>query len=243
MNEKSVFGRVPESITFGYKVLQIPTLEEMGIPMGGYGLCSLNEGLSSQGYDTCWIERGDPLLTYDFQFFSRNVKIPLLSIFNDPIQHQTFKIVSPISGLLLSTRQEQTLGFLGGLQYQYCNEQRLPMILVPNDEPPPDAHNFYVYDQIAQYLSSDFDLIPIRDYSRLSPERLRDWINRKGDDTDLKYLSTLRERNGDSYRAYEIREISDTDRELISKVQHLRGKDLQLREKLVHIARKYGESI
>jgi hypothetical protein len=245
MNENNIFSRVPESVTFGYKILQIPTLQEMGITLGGLGLVSLHERLRSTGYEPCWINRGDPLLTYKFWFF-RYHKKSLFSIFHDPQWHESFEIISPLSGLLLSTREEYTIDFLGTLQYEWCNERLLPIILVPNDEPPPDAQNFYIYDRIASHLNGYFDVIPIRDYSRMYVERLRGWIDRTGGDDAKLYLgrlSALQERNPDSYRAYKIRELTDQDVELVGMIQRLRSKDIHLREKLVHIARKYGESI
>lgn len=240
MNEKkTTFGRVPQSITFGYKVLQLPTLAEMGIPLSGLGLVKRNEGLSKYlpDPDSCWINRGDTLLTYEFWYF-QDEKKPRLPFFNDPTQQRTYNIVSPISGLLLSMRDEKTV--------EWCNERALPVILVPNDEPPPGNDNFSVYDQIAQFLSSHFDLLQIRDLSKTSPERLRGWIDRHEGDVARVYserLSVLQGRNPDEHRAYEIREISAADEELVCNIQYLRTKDLDLRDKLVHIARKYGKSI
>jgi hypothetical protein len=247
MNEKKTFGRVPQSITFGYKVLHISTLAEMGIPLSGLGLVKPNEGLSKYTPDpnACWIERGDPLLTYEFWYF-QNEKEPRFSFSKDPIWERTYEIVSPISGLLLSMREEQTAGLTGGLLYQWDNEKALPVILVPNDEPPPDSANFNVYDEMARVLYNSFNLLPIRDYSKPSPERLRGWLDRnEGDATKvyLERLTALQERNPNDHRAYDIREISAADGEVIRSVQHLRANDLDLREKLVHIARKYGESI
>ena len=245
MDKKTVFGQVPDSITFGYKILEIPTLEEMGIPMGGYGVCNINDGLSRQRYEPCWIERNDYLLTYNFRFFQHENK-PFFSYFNDPWFSQEFEIISPISGLLIHFRKELTVGFTSGLQYEDCEEDILPVLLVPNDEPSPDSANFYVYDRIAQVLRDNFYSIPIRDRQNTTPERLRDYVARKGSDTAKHYNTAqvkLRERNSSKYRKYNIRDISPSDNKLISKIQHLRGTDIRLRDKLVHIARKYGDSI
>lgn len=240
--------RVPSSITFGYKVLRIPTLQEMGIPMAGYGVCSLSENLCGLGYDPCWIDRGDPLVTYNFRFFRNDTRPFLAALLGDPFWNQTFEILSPISGLLLSTRPEQTVGFVTGLslQYECCDEQRLPVILVPNDEPPPASTNFYEYDRIGRVLRDNFELIPIRDRSHTSPERLRDYMARHNERVVNGYrghLNVLQNRNSDEHRTHDIREISATDTELIGRMQNLRGKDIYLREKLVHLARKYGEAI
>jgi hypothetical protein len=239
---------VPATMTFSYKVLRIPTLEEMGIPMAGYGVCTLNERLQGLGYDICWIDRGDPLLKYDFRCFRNSAKPFLAAIRGDPWLHQTFEIISPISGLFLYARSEQTVGSIPGmsLQYECCDELRLPVILVPNDEPPPSSNNFYVYDKIAHFLREYFEMIPVRDRSRTSPERLGDYIVRNDDDIKKIYrahLNALRSRNPDSHRTYDIRKISAADTELVGRVQHLRSKNIELRGMLVHLARQYGEAI
>lgn len=216
--------------------------------MGGLGLVKPNKGLGKYkpDPDACWINRGDSLLTYEFGFF-QNEKQPRFPFFNDLTWERAYEIVSPVSGLHISMREEQTVGYTYGLQYQWCDERALPVILVPHDEPPPDTHNFYVYDDIARLLSDCFSALPIRDYSKSSPERLRGWIDRSGGSDSAKFylgcLNDLRERNADSHRAYEIREISAADDELVRNVQHLRTKNFDLREKLIHIARKYGEAI
>jgi hypothetical protein len=243
---KATAGRVPASISFGLKILRIPSLAEMGIPMAGYGICRLSERLGDHSYDTCWINRGDPLLEYEFRWFEYETSPFLAAVRGDPLWHETFRIVSPISGLLLSTRREQTIAFASGvgLQYQCCDEPRLPVILVPNDEPLSSSDNFYVYDDIASHLRNNFEKIPIQAGSKTS--RLREYIARYGVETASLYrehLSALEGRVPDSHRSYHIKEITAADSDLISIVQHLRSRDIDLRDKLVHIARKYGKAI
>lgn len=235
-------GQVPRSVTFGFKVLQIPSLEEMGVPLAGLALVRFDERLKGQGYTPCWINRGDKLLTYSIRSFVHEER-NWSSLFSDPVHHERFDIISPVSGLLLSMRKEYTVDFTVGLQYQWCRENLLPVILVPNDEPPPEVRNFYVYDQIALYLSNHFDTLVIRDHSRVDPERLLDYLKRNVGEDYRGFLDALRERNGKDYKHYEIRELTGEDRELIDRVQNLRAKDYQLRETLVHLARKYGNSI
>jgi TIR domain len=244
----NTFDCLHQFIEFGCTILIIPTLDEMGIPLSGLSLVKPNEawGRYVPIPETCWINRGDLLLTYNFRFFASE-SAPRFPFLKDPLWTRSYEIVSPISGLQLSMRDEQTIDFMMGLQYQWCSERALPVILVPNDEPPPDTHNFYVYDRIAQLLTECFDRLPIRYHSRTSSERLQDWLHRSDSKERVEFYhgcrTKIRERSGEDYRSYEIREISGTDREIIQNVQYLRTKNLDLRQKLVHLARKYGDSI
>jgi hypothetical protein len=240
---RKIRGQVPQSVTFSFKILQIPTLQEVGIPLSGLGTVKLNEAISGKGYAPSWINRGDPLFTYYFHFFSYDEGPKFLGFLGDPMRHYEFEIVSPISGLLISMREEEVVNFTVGLRYEWCGEDLLPVILVPNDEPPPDTRNFYEYDRMASYLCDCFNMLPIRDRSKTNAERLRDWIARKEDDFYPGLLSKLHERDKEVHRSYEVRELTSSDSKFINMVQNLRSKDPQLREKLVHIARKFGESI
>lgn len=145
---------VPESITFGKKILTIPTLKEMGIPLAGLSIIEMNPQFYEKRYSGgCWINRGDHILTYKFRFFNTE-KPSFLSKFGrlDQMWDYTKEIVSPISGLLIGTRDEDAINFTSGLQYQWCQERVLPIILVPNDEPKPEKTNFYNYDSLATQL-------------------------------------------------------------------------------------------
>jgi len=243
-------GAVPESITFGFRVLEIPTLDEMGIPMAGLGFCRLAEGIGEYASDpaSCWIPRGAPLLSYLFRFYTSETRSRFSLFVQDKTWSQSFEIRSPISGLLLMNRQEATVGGIPGmsLQYEWCEERRLPVLLVPNDEAPADTSAFYVYDEIADVVRRQFDLLPYRDRSRTSPERLRDWLTGLGSESAKYYEErrrTLQSRNRDSFRQFRVRDITKADFELIRSVQDLRGRDVRLRDKLVHLARQFSESV
>ncbi len=236
---------VPDSVSFGFKILEIPTLKEVDIPLAGLGTVTRQQILSGGGFEPCWISRGDSLVQYKFRLFGSPEK-SFFSRFHDPIEEESFEIQSPISGLLLDLRKESTVDFLGSLQYEWCDERLLPVILIPEDEPPPSPDNFYVYDRIASLLVHRFGSIPVRDRSKTYPERLGDRIARKGSDYSRDYQErrqVIRDRNGADKRSYNIRELNEGDTNLVDMVQRLRTKDLVLREELVHIARRFGESI
>lgn len=244
------FTRVPDSIAFGFKVLEIPSLDEMGIPMAGLGICTLADGLDSYPYDPtkCWVSRGAPILKYAFRFYRNEARSPLSFFTGDPEDAETFEIRSPISGMLLMNRKEFTVGYVPGLslQYEWCEEPRLPVLLVANDEPPADTHNFYVYDQIANFVARHFDMLPYRDRSWTTPERLRDWLGKEGAESASTYNQRKQKicsRRHDDYRRYKVREITQNDHEVIRKVQEMRASDVALREKLVHLSRKFSESV
>jgi hypothetical protein len=246
----TMFTRIPDSITFGFKVLEIPSLDEMGIPMAGLGFCRLADGLDSYPYNPtkCWVPRGAPILSYVFHYYRNAVRSRLYPLMGDPRETETFEIRSPISGMLLINRNEFTLGGVPGLslQYEWCDEPRLPVLLVPNDEPPADTHNFYVYDRIAEFVSRHFDMLPYRDRSSTTPERLGEWLVKRGAESATTYnqrKETISNRKHDDFRKHRIREITQNDHEVIGKVQAMRGKDVALRDKLVHLSRKFSESV
>lgn len=166
---------IPGSITFGSKLLPIPSLEEVGIPMAGLGIATLNPELSGGGFAPRWVDRGDPLLTYRFPFF-RIERKSWVTYLHDPMEERSFEIVSPISGLLVHLRNEYTVRYLSALSYEWSKEFLLPVLLVPEDEPPADAANFYLYDEMCSFLTFVFERIPLRDHSKMRPDRLGDWM-------------------------------------------------------------------
>jgi hypothetical protein len=190
------------------------------------------------------VKRGDPLVTYNLASFINDSR-PLLR--KDHRYGEQMVINSPISGIILRTRREETLEFNPqmSLQYPFGEHPLLPVLLVPNDEPPTDTINFYVYDRIAEFLGSRFELLPIRGRSDLEPRRLRDWLNGNPEAGPgfSKDRQTLRDRNPAQYRTYQIRDMNAGDVDLIQDVQHLRSRDLKLRDRLLHIARRFGDSI
>ncbi|ALQ51977.1 hypothetical protein [Nitrosomonas ureae] len=242
--------RVPSEITFGYKILEIPTLAEMGIPLAGLSdvvFDSETENWSNP--ESCWIDRGEPILSYSIINYS-NAKKTMFSFMNDPVNTEKYEITAPISGIFTKIyhqrTQEYSLNFDTGLQYQWTKIFGFPVILIPNEEPLPEHHNFYVYDEISSHFYYNFDAILIRDQHSVNPERLRSYIERKESGTRQQYLNWLNEikqRESSNFRNYKIREISEEDKELVNNIQQLRAKDLQLRNKLAHIARDFGESI
>lgn len=86
--------------------------------------------------------------------------------------------------------------------------------------------------------------MPIRQHSKINAERLGTFIK----ETDRKdvyeeYRNSLDNRDSESFREYDIREITKDDYGLIDNIQQLRANDLILREKLLHISKEFNESI
>ena len=239
-------SNVPSSVTFGKKVLFIPTLEEVGVPLAGLGTLIMEKELHNRRYSGgYWVKKGEKLFTYNFYAFSKEKS----SFFEklkgeDPTTSASYTITSPINGLVIANRKEYTVDPNGasGLRYEYCTERALPIILVPNDEPLPNPNNFYEYNSIASWLDYYFYLLPIRDRSNIRPERLRSYISRNENSFD-KDKDMLSKRERDDYKDYLIREVTKSDYEIIRNVQELRSEFLDLRDKLVHISREFGESI
>ncbi|MEM9649915.1 MAG: hypothetical protein AAF969_15660 [Bacteroidota bacterium] len=240
---------VPSSVTFGKKVLFIPSLEEIDIPLAGLSTVLVEKKFFDRRYQGgYWVNRGDELLTYNYYAFTKEKT----SFFEklkgiDSTTTATFTIKSPISGLVIANRDEDSVDPNGayGLRYEYCKEKSLPVILVPNDESIPDMSNFYEYDRMVSWLKYYFFLLPFRDRSRLHAERLKDYMNRHesasiGFSKDKEMLS---KRNSDSHKEYRIREITSSDFQVIQNIQKSRNEFIDLREKLVHLSREFGESI
>lgn len=238
-------NEVPNSVTFGKKILTIPSLNEVGIPLAGVSLVQANPKFKEfWAVGGCWVNRGELLLTYEFRFFE-TLEPSFLSRFGmqDPIWVDRFEIRSPISGLIVLSRHEDSIST--GLQYQWVQEYgALPIILVPNDEPLPDDKNFSLYNQMTKELRRSFNVIPVRRPQKTQPERLFTYLDDPVSKEEFgAYYKQLEHRNPEDYTQYDIREITHEDKNLISSIQNLRGSDIILREKLVHLSREFGTSI
>ena len=236
---------VPDSVTFGKKILTIPNLNEVGIPLAGVSLVQTNPKLKEYwAVGGCWVDRGDLLLTYEFRFFE-TLEPSFFSRFGrrDPIWVDKFEIRSPISGLIIFSRNEDSIST--GLQYEWVKEYgALPIILVPNDEPLPDDRNFFSYNSMNKELLRSFDVIPMRRPQKIDPERMVTYLDDPYSKEKFEaYRRQLENRNPEDYTQYDIREITHEDKDLMRNIQNLRGKDILLREKLVHLSREFGESI
>lgn len=240
--------KIPDSITFGKKILKTPTLDEMGIPVSGLGYVRLEKHIKDNfNNSSAWINRGDKLVTYTFDAFSTDKPSFFKKLRGDhPEICQSWDIVSPVSGLVVDITQEETVSNGAvGLRYEWSNIRALPVILVPNDEPIPDHGSFYEYDDLTSWLVYYFYRLPIRDRSETRPGRLKDWISKN--ESSMKTYSEIFEkldsRDSSEYQEYQIRELNAEDRRIIDNIQRLRTKDINLRDKLVHISREFGQSI
>ena len=241
-------SNVPHSVTFGKKLLFIPTLEEMGIQLAGLGYNKIAQGL--ENYSGLWVKRGDPLVTYTFYAFSKEKSNIYERITGNHLTtSKTWSINSPVDGMIISTRREQTSeqNSSTGLVYHNIDRSMLPIILIPNDEPFPDEWNFSTYDGISSWLSNCFNLLFIRSRDDFSPGRLKDYIAKSEYESVVieyaKQLEQLKKRGSKTFRTYELRDFSKKDGGLAYDIQKIRTKFLDLREKLVHIAREFGEGI
>lgn len=230
---------IPPSITFGFKLLEIPSLEEVGIPFGGLAVASNRSGTGPKTDVGTWVYRGAPVLSYRIDRFERETrsKWPFAG---DPVSSRTYVIHSPISGLVVDLRHEDTIDESLGLQYQWCKERRLPVLLVPDDEPLPDWLNADTYDAISDTFRGSLERIPYRRQSEGAKVRLRDAL---GEDAYASERAVLASRDRESYPGYVVRELTAEDTRILEAIQWYRGHDLLMRDKLAHISRAFGESI
>ena len=88
-------SNVPENVTFGKKILVIPSLKEMGVPefIGGLGYLKLATDLEEYRYFGKWIKRGDKLLKYRFnKHLTFNFKLAQTVYFDEtPIRSGSVK--------------------------------------------------------------------------------------------------------------------------------------------------------
>jgi hypothetical protein len=249
MQDNISTSNVPGSITFGKKALFIPSLKEVGIPVAGLAMVTMEPGLHDHRYQGGrWVRRGEALLSYRFNAFTTEKES-----FFDKIRgiqnttSHTWTIVSPVNGLMLSCRDEWTSEYNPHVRLLYhgIDTPLLPVLLIPDDEPLPDKTNFYTYENMASWVSYYLNFLVFRHASESSGGRLRDYITKSEwvKNQLPNYQKALEARHNDSYNSYDIREIEPGDGQMISNIQSMRSKYLDLREKLVHLSRQFGHSI
>lgn len=132
-------GYVPDRIEFGTTLIRTPSLEELGIPIPFAYLPFIH--CHVKGGD--WVNRGDLLITVHLSYYKIEKKLPLLfKIFipDNMFDNHTFELHSPVYGFVTDLRRVQcrnlsVSGYGGTFIGVIDTESVLPTILVPHREP------------------------------------------------------------------------------------------------------------
>ncbi|HAA23892.1 MAG TPA: hypothetical protein DCR93_05085 [Cytophagales bacterium] len=250
MDTENYISGVPPSISFSKKVLVIPSLEEIGVPpdLGGLGWVSPNPELDKNRLTGGnWVNRGDVLLTYSFQSFNPERANFFQKITNNiPVITDSWKILSPASGLVIDSREEYTSesNSVNHLVYHYVNRPMLPILLIPDDEPPPSQENQYLYMRLVHWLIDRFLGIPFRNNDRTKLTSLGKKIQTEewSKENYPKFLEQLKNINTTSIEPFRVKEIAKNEGRLLANIQNLESKYHDLKAKLAYISREFGES-
>ncbi len=134
---------VPAKIEFSSKLLIVPGLEELGIPIP---FAHIPYIVPHVKYGD-WVKRGDKLITVSFESFRQATPPNLIKriLFDDKKSVESYDICSPISGLVVNLRNTRsrtvTAGPGGVLNGIIMKELRLPNILIPSHEPDWDGYD------------------------------------------------------------------------------------------------------
>ena len=221
---------VPPSIFFDYDLLLVPTLQEVGIPdeLAGLGRYHPEVKLGQ------WVTRGEPLVAAHISFYQREQKPWWSWLTDDPVWSIDPTLMSPVSGLVVDFRRQRTrIHAPWGVVY-VGEENVLPVLLIPRDEPPQDYWRLAFYGEIGTALRDHWKLLPY--YSGHADLRAR--LGQVGDDLQGSWRDALRciaEFREPCREEFEVRPMSHQDKAIVSNVQSMRAYDLILRDKLLHL--------
>ena len=246
--------RVPHGRSFSSKILQCPSLEELGVKPPFAYLPFIIPHVKSGD----WVKKGDKLVTYSIVKYVKNEKPPLLwrLIFKDRTSVKNFTLNSPVSGLVINLRFAHSRvipdNYIPGLFYGcITSELKLPNILIPKNEPKWDSYNLNNFlDEICNYISRNwrvsFHNTGSGDYKKI---RLLDAINNynsfKHNDYNKQQLDlSIKQaeekfsdidRNNISWPIFKYKELSKKDEWLDRYIDELRNEDDQLYNLLDHL--------
>jgi hypothetical protein len=227
---------VPETITFGSHCVEVPELEKAGIP-AALAMLSIVENKVEIGD---WVQRGQLLVEASLPVFDRR-EPPSRTLFwaKDSFTYLKYQLYSPVSGLVLDMRKQ-----LSAYHDQYAdsgkslcygeNEVR-PVLLIPDDEPPPGEWSYSYYRPLYRSLRANYWQLLYSHgtgYMRL-PEALADM-----EEARRAMISAFIEnaKEGEQLKRQDVEvlpleELKSADRFAID----MRSHDLILRRKLRHI--------
>jgi len=216
------------NIPLGNTILITPTLIEAGITnhLAAYARI---ENVVNFGQ---WVNKGEELLTLQYDIFNSE-NFPKVSLWDrlywrmvGNVRSLTHPIsmTSPTSGLVIGFRRCQSNDI--AIYRMDKGEGGFPIILLPQDNTEPDHYNISFYQRVIADLKSYWTRLVCEDgYG--GDMRLGDKMPGLGREViDQVQL-----------QAFEVRDITSIDRQLLSGIQNIRDQHQYLWNKLVHLAR------
>jgi hypothetical protein len=222
---------VPPNIQFDDELLFVPSFEEVGIPacLGRLGTIKTTVNIGD------WVNRGEPLVTARYSVFSSEKKRPWP--FSDSTWSADETLSSPVSGLVLGFRTEETnVPSSWGTVY-YDTESVLPILLVPRDEPPQDDWHLHYFQRIGSLLAEHWARMPFfhRDKGSTRLNELRPILE---DERWEPAFAAIAKFTSPILKRFEIRRMNKNDAGTLGgAIQYMRAHDLSLRDKLVHLTK------
>lgn len=222
---------VPSNIHFSGDLLYVPTFEEVGIP----GMLGRLVAVQSRVRAGQWVNRGEPLIEARLRLYHSDRR-PRLAIFPDPMWTATVQLQSPVSGLVVDQRTE-TVADPAEWGTVYTRAMPvLPVLLVPQDEPPQEEWRLHYFLEIGIILRDQWRMLAYNHegtrFIRLG-DRLAQLPNKELQEA-IDAMHSFKQPRLD---AFEVRAMRAGDERILRTVQGLRAYDLILRDKLVHLTK------
>jgi hypothetical protein len=151
---------VPESINFGLSCVEAPELGAAGVP----DFLAKFPVIESKVEIGDWVQRGQVIMQAKLPVFDRAEAPPrYLFWIEDSFTYLTFELRSPVCGLVI-TLSPLTCAYHGeawatdsGRSLCYGENYVRPVILLPDDEPPPTNWDWSFYGNVSQSIRINFN--------------------------------------------------------------------------------------
>lgn len=130
-------GEIPNGITFGNKVLELPPTAEIFRFYGMSGPTRLLEPFT-------WVQRGTPVAVFHYHW--PKVPLPFLNLFLGEVEHQHF-ILCPASGFLLNRLHDTGPA--------HPAEPSYPTSLLLADDEPPAQNGAYMAEALHRFCRTN----------------------------------------------------------------------------------------
>lgn len=239
---------IPSGIRMSRTCLLMPTFEELGLPVHVMALATIRVLPARAGehaFDRMklgkapgyWVKRGEPLLEYRYTKYERASKpsFPLSVVASDTTSDIIATVPSPVDGLIINLRNEwQRVDQPWGVAYQ-LHEAALPVLLMPDKEPPANNSSLSEFERLARTLSDCVDRL--QKFDRVDGGRdVRLSTAREHYGPVAKDMEVIKQFTRLNFDAFWTRQWDQADREWVQVVQWLRGEDYSLRNSLEHLA-------